>query len=272
LGKGESWQKNSSWLSKTIMVNVEQPQTSWFSKSFHILRQSALILDINLKSAIFLKQIGLPAHFFPLGYLSDYQPFTFYADKPNLVPLNSISSKEWKSISDFNTSLDRRFIDILFVGHLNNKREEFFAKNASWLSKYRCFLHIPPVKGPLLKTDKNTLSTEAVIGLSQRSKILLNIHQGDLDYFPWHRIIFHGLWQKTLVITEPCHPIPKLSSGEHYIESSLDEMESKINWFLNTKEGIEEAEKIRQSGYNALTTKLDFEVIIKRTFNLFPSH
>ena len=105
---------------------------------------------------------------------------------------------------------------------------------------------------PLIKGQDQALDTEAVIGLSRRSKILLNIHRDELPYFEWHRIMFHGLWQNTLVVTEPCHDVPGLVAGEHFVACSLAEMPAKIEWLLRDPVGQAAAERIRQAGHRTL--------------------
>jgi hypothetical protein len=268
LGNGPSWAEDKAWLGRTIMVNVEQPQTSWFSRSYNFLRQARLQFDINLASTAVLRSIGVPAYFLPLGYLSDYQQFGFHDHRPDLLALKGLPENLWNSVTSLESSFGDRPIDLLFIGYLSPRREEFLAKNASWLSQIRCCLHIPPLTGPMLQGKGNALTTEAVAGLSQRSKIFLNIHQSDLRYFEWHRIVCHGLWQKTLVITEPCYRIPGLIPGEHYVESTLEDMGAKIEWLLTAPEGRNEAERIRQTGHQALKTHFSLEKIIANAFTL----
>ncbi len=246
----------SQALSGAVMVNVEQPQTTWFSKAFHYLRSASLVLDINVKSAAILSQLGLPAYWLPLGHLSDYAPHTASTDLPTLQALASLSPQV-RQLPDVAAPLSERPLDLHFIGTLNARREQFFAESANWLSRYSCFLHMPPMGMPLLKGQDQALDTEAVIGLSRRSKILLNIHRDELPYFEWHRMVFHGLWQNTLVVTEPCHDIPGLTAGEHYIECSLDDMADKVDWLLNSSAGQAVAERVRQAGHEAITTQFD---------------
>ncbi|MBR8832402.1 MAG: hypothetical protein N5P05_001866 [Chroococcopsis gigantea SAG 12.99] len=268
LGDGPIWAEDEDWLSRTVMVNVEQPQTSWFSRSFHYLQKSPLVFDINIKTATFLRRIGIPAYFLPLGYLEGYKPFSFCAWRPDLLALQSIPKRIWEGVDSLEVSWEQRPLDILFVGHLSDRRRSFFSHSSSWLHQYKCFLHIPPLNGPFLEGKGNALTTEAFAGLSQRSKILLNIHQSDLDYFEWHRIIFYGLWQKTLVLTETCHQIPGLIPGEHYLQCDLKDMESKIEWLLNTEEGRRESERIRNNGHQFLKTCFNLEKIMGRVLGL----
>lgn len=266
LGAGELWQ-DAPWLSRAVMVNVEQPHTGWFAKAFCFLRQARVVFDINAKSAAILEQLGLPAYFLPLSYLPNYQPFGV-AQMPDLFALKGLSQTVREIMPDLDAPLETRPIDLHFIGTLNPRRERFFAESATWLSRFHCFLHIPPIEGPLLKGQDQALDTQAVIGLSQRSKILLNIHREDLPYFEWHRIVFHGLWQKTLVVTEPCHDVPGLIPGEHYIECKLEQMGSMIEWLLNTPTGRAEAERIRQAGHQALQQNLALQQVMQNVLTL----
>ena len=255
LGEGMQWAQKQQWLSQAVMVNVEQPQTTWFSKAFHFLRHTKVIFDINVKSAAIMQQLGLPAYWLPLGYLPNYAPFAADEKLPELRAVRSLPPQVSQQLPALEAPLEERPLDIHFIGTLNDRREQFFAQNAAWLSRYRCFLHIPPMGVPLIKGKDQALDTAAVTGLSRRSKILLNIHRDALPYFEWHRIIFHGLWQNTLVVTEPCHDIPGLIAGEHFIECPLPEMEERISWLLLSPEGQSVAERVRQSGYQALRSK-----------------
>jgi tetratricopeptide (TPR) repeat protein len=267
LGTGDRY-FSKTLIDQSIMVNVEQPHTSWFSKAFRYLRQASLVLDINVQSASLLEQLGIPAYFFPLGYLPHYQDLEASAILPDAPPLRSLSSPIKSVLPGLDEDLSHRPIDLHFIGTLSERREHFFATSAAWLSRFRSFLHIPPVEGPLLAGQEQTLDTQAAIGLSRRSKILLNIHRESTSYWEWHRIVFHGLWQKTLVVTETSHQIPGLRSGEHYIECQLEEMEDMINWLLTTPAGRQEAERIRVAGHEALKQVFDMSTITQNVIGL----
>lgn len=269
LGTGVNW-SDQPWLSRSIMVNVEQPHTSWFAKALRFLYQARIVFDINVTSAAILEQLGIPAYFLPLGYLPNYTPFG-KTELPDLFALKGLPRSVREVTPDLDAPLATRPIDLHFIGTLNSRREQFFAKSAAWLSRFHCFFHIPPIEGPLLKGKDQALDTQAVIGLSQRSKILLNIHRGELPYFEWHRIVFHGLWQKTLVVTEPCHEVPGLIPGEHFVECKLNEMEDMVNWLLNTPTGQAEAERIRQAGYRVLTEELATQRVMRAALDLLAS-
>ncbi len=271
LGEGISWTQKQEWISQAVMVNVEQPQTTWFSKAFHFMRHSKVIFDINVKSVAIMQALKLPAYWLPLGYLADYVPFAASPELPKLLAMRSLSPEVSQQLPDPEAPLCDRPIDLHFIGTLNPRRETFFAQSAAWLSQYRSFLHIPQMGVPLLKGQDQALDTAAVVGLSRRSKILLNIHRDDLPYFEWHRIVFHGLWQNTLVVTEPCHDIPGLTAGEHFIECPLDEMPEKISWLLSSEAGKATAQRVRQAGHETLKAKFDGAEVMAKALHLAES-
>jgi len=101
------------------------------------------------------------------------------------------------------------------------------------------------------------------VALSQRSKILLNVHQDEIPYFEWHRMILLGIWQDTLVISEPCFRVPGLDPGTHFVECELDDLPGTIEWFLESEPGIEEAERIRSRARTWLRSHYGLEEITR---------
>jgi hypothetical protein len=106
------------------------------------------------------------------------------------------------------------------------------------------------------------LDTDAAIGLAQRSKIVLNLHQTDEPYFEWHRIVLQGLWQRALVITEPAAAQTFFAAGEHYLAAPCDELVDLIDWILGTTQGMRVAERVRNEGYRRLTQEVRLDKIL----------
>jgi len=264
LGEGLQRAEQREWWLTAVMVNVEQPQTQWFSRAFHFLRQSPQIFDISASSAAMLRSMGLESYWLPLGYLENYGPFSDGQILPDLLAVQGLSPTIRQTCPDLEAPLSDRPLDLHFIGTLSQRRKLFFAQSARWLSQYRCFWHIPPNANPLVKGQGQALDTNTVVGLSRRSKILLNLHRDEYPYFEWHRIVFFGLWQNTLVLTEPCHPVPGLEANVHYIACPIEEMEAKVHWLLQTAEGQREAERVRQAGYQAIRTTMPAVEIMKR--------
>ncbi len=232
-----------------IVINTEQPSTTWFSSAAQVFGRAHTVWDINYETSQQIKNKGLPCQYLPLGYI----PGLF--DEVHCLPENSLTKHLEASIrndSYFNMPLSKRPIDILFAGALTERREVFLAHAARTLSNYTCYLHFSDPTKILITGETTPMDTRTMLGLAQRSKILLNVHQGNDKYFEWHRIVIHGIWQKTLVISEPCGAAPPFKPGRDYIEAPLEEIPALVTHYLSSAEGRREAERIVQQGYNTL--------------------
>jgi hypothetical protein len=250
LGQGPLWAAELN-LDRLVLVTTEQMHTGWFASTLPYLARAPLILDIHLQTAEGMRSLGLPAHFLPLGYLPDYLPFAAKLDLPNIPALRSLPPRVRSYTPSITDAFRDRPIDVLFVGGATERRRRFFATSSTALSPFWCFLFMPE-KGPYLASDSLNLGGDAIVGLSQRSKILLNLHRTELSYFEFERIVHHGIWQRTLVVTEPCTPVPGFRAGEHFIQSSLEDMPDMLRFLLTTEEGATLAESVRQRAYDAL--------------------
>lgn len=236
---------------RSILLNLSPPHTSGFAKAFAGLRQAAKVLDLNPRSAAVLNQLGIATDYLPLGYLPDYLPLTATAALPELLALRGLPAALRDRLPDLEAPLTDRPIDLCFIGELSDRRSQWFAQQSACFSPFRCFWHLPSSDGAILSPDQ-TLPLSAAIGLSRRSKILLNIHRSEFPDGEWHRLLLQGLWQNTLVVTEPCLPLPGLTAGQHYIECELAEMPERLTWLLTDPQGQAEAERIRRAGHEAL--------------------
>lgn len=252
---------------KTVFINTEQPHTKWFSAALPSLLDSPLVFDLNWQTSLLLRNIGVNAHFLPLGTDSHVQ-----ITKPRqMMPLEE--AVRGMSLRDralpSSVRWEKRPIDILFVGTMSPRRDEFFALNAGIFAKHRCFFHIPPNDRPIRSESPDCLNSRAMADLCRRAKIVLNIHRDDLPYCEWHRIIFHALRQGALVVTEPMMPVPKFVAGRDFIVSPKNRLARKIDRILTTRTGRQQAETIAHCG--ALTYQDNFPAlkIARRSSELF---
>ena len=267
LGDGPQRVRQSPELSRAIMINVEQPQTNWFSRAFHYLRQAAMVFDINVKSAAFLQGMGLPAYWLPIGYLPDYSPLVAPPSLDNLPAIRNLPQTIKQHLPALDAPLKERPLDLHFIGRLSARREQFFQQNP-WLQQYQSFLHTPPPGLPLKPGDEQALDMATAVGLSRRSKILLHIHQDELPYFTWHRMAFHGFWQNTLIVTEPCHELMGLTPGEHFVACEPEQLATQVRYLLTTPEGQSQAEQIRRAGHINFQQRFNGVKLISRALAL----
>jgi hypothetical protein len=106
-----------------------------------------------------------------------------------------------------------------------------------------------------------------MVGLAQRSKLLLNIHRDEFPYFEWHRMVCQGIWHRTLVVSEPCFRVPWLIPGQHYLECDAANMPELIDWLLNTDEGMAKAESVRAAALEVLVHQYGFERVLTAALN-----
>jgi tetratricopeptide (TPR) repeat protein len=271
LGDGPERVRQSPSLAQAIMVNVEQPQTAWFSRAFHYLRQAAVVWDINVKSAALLQTLGLPAYWLPLGYLPDYAPLTAPATLGDLPAIRDLPPAVKGPLPALEAPLSQRPLDLHFIGRLSPRREQFFQEQ-TWLQQYRCFLHTPRPGLPLKAGEGEGLDSLTAVGISRRSKILLQVHQEDLPYFTWHRMAFHGFWQNTLIVTEPCHELVGLTPGEHFIACGPEQLAARIQGLLTTPAGQAEAERVRQAGHRHFKQQFDAVKLVTQALALVTRH
>ena len=104
---------------------------------------------------------------------------------------------------------------------------------------------------PLTGSGAGHIDTPTSIALARRAKIVLNIHRDDTPYFEWQRIVWRGLWQRALVVTEPSGPVPGLEAGRDYIEVGVEQMADTLRSLLTTQSGTLHADRVRQNGYTS---------------------
>jgi hypothetical protein len=94
---------------------------------------------------------------------------------------------------------DDRPIDVLFIGSHSPRRERWLAALQADLPALRWSVHMPSDRAPLTGHGPDSLHTADAVAAARRAKVLLNVHRDDaVTYFEWQRIVWRGLWQRTL--------------------------------------------------------------------------
>ena len=88
-----------------------------------------------------------------------------------------------RDVSCFAKPFAERPLDVLFLGHLSGRREQYFARHQERFNRLNCFFHKPVVMRPMIPGQTTNMDTTTSVGLAQRSKVLLNIHHGQDCYF-----------------------------------------------------------------------------------------
>jgi hypothetical protein len=236
---------------------AEQPGTTHFALCLPFAAEARLVLDLNPASADALAKLGLPARFFPAGYVENFVLFSQSQPLPKDGTDAGLSFAGARSLPLGGADEDSRPIDILFTGVLTPRRAAFFSRHAALFASKRCFLSLPTPHSPLRSGVPSALPTLEATALSQRAKIVLNIHRDRRPYFEWHRVVIRGFWQKAVVVSEPVTLPPGFEAGVHLFVAELDRIPELLRWLLETEEGRARAERVRESAYQAFVERYD---------------
>jgi len=263
LGKGATC-FHESLRDRMFFLNTEQPQTQWYDLAKGMFPHARHIFDMDCQTAASIRASGFSASHLPLGFVEHFAPYTADADLLIGPETESLGSevRRWR---DTGRPLAERPVDLSFVGEATPRRSAFFAGAAASLEKYECHLRLMP-RGSVPRTSGGTQihrRTLTSAGLSQRSKIVINIHRDREHYFEWHRIVQMGIWQRALVLTETVTETAPFVAGRDYVQAALDEMPGLIDYYLRDPRGIGEAERIRNSGYEQLKSRCNLPGLLK---------
>ncbi len=251
LGSGARFgeERYRAFRRRCTLFLAEQPGTTHFALCLPYAAEARLILDLNPASAEALRKLGMRSRFFPAGYVKEFAPFSRRQPVPKDGAEAGLSFAGARDRADDAAVRDPRPIDILFTGVLTPRRAAFFSRHAAFFASKRCFFSLPTPLTPLRSGVPSALPTVEATALSQRAKILLNIHRDRRPYFEWHRVVIRGFWQKALVVTEPVELPPGFEAGVHLFEAELDRIPELLQWLLETADGRASAKCVREAAY-----------------------
>jgi hypothetical protein len=161
--EGEDRWPTPAALKRTILICAEQVGTEFFEENVRLARGSGATFDINGAAAREFERRGVAARHFQLGY-----------------------TKQWDS---FRGEARERDIDCLFLGCYSPRRAEYLAAYAPLLTERKTTLVLSDNSTPNTEGSTGFLSGRDKFDLLKRSKVLLNVHQGEAPYFEWLRIL-----------------------------------------------------------------------------------
>ncbi|MFL6582929.1 MAG: glycosyltransferase [Chthoniobacterales bacterium] len=173
-----------------VLLCVEQPETVWFQSNLQWAVYARAIADINPLGVSAYRSRALRCHHLQLGY-------------------HEMLSAEPRPHQ-------QRVHDIVFLGSLTERRDEFFAEHAEFFSRHHCHIRLVPLGFAKTKATKSYLSTERRNELLSNSKILLNVHYSEQKYFEWHRMLV-AIANGCCIITETCEGHGPLVPGKHFV-------------------------------------------------------
>jgi len=174
-----------------FLLCTEQPETHWFQGNLLWALHARGLADINTLGVTAYRTRGLRCHHLQLGY----HTMLAHSDVP---------------------PHPARTIDLTFLGSMTPKREAFFAEHAEFFSEHSCHLRLVPLGFAKTKTTKSYLSVEKRNEVLSQSRILLNVHYSDQNYFEWHRMLV-ALANGCCIITETSRGYGALQPGKHFV-------------------------------------------------------
>lgn len=212
---------------KVHLLCTEQPETGWFQSNLQWAHYSIGTADINPLGVAAYRARGLRAHQLQLGY---HEILSHRERIPH----------------------HRRSNDIVFLGSMTPRREEFFAQHAGFFARHQCHLRLVPLEFAKTKATRSYLSAERRNELLADARIVLNLHYSEQKYFEWHRMLV-ALANGCCIISETCQGHGRLVPGKHFIMVEPEQIIPACEYFL-AHPG--ECETIAEQGRKFVETEL----------------
>jgi hypothetical protein len=238
------------WMRDTIVRNAfmfatEQVQTAWFAQSLPFIFMSRGVIDMSFQAAGLFRATGLPAieylpgaHRPADGLRPDDRSHALFRGLPSAA----------KHPPDGATAFADRPIDIAFLGTESPRRNAFFSANNERFGAFATCLYLRPGNaGPIKLAGDDAPLTRLAAHISGQTKITLNIHQEEIPYFEWHRLVRLGMASGSIVVSEPCARQRGFEPGVHYLEAEANRIPELVAWLLRSPDGRATGERVSRN-------------------------
>jgi GT2 family glycosyltransferase len=212
-----------------ITLGVEQPGTQWFELGARYASFGPLAIDINRRGASELRRRGLEVYRLAPGYYSGW----------DLWGGNENSQRER---------------DVLFLGSITPRRGEFLARSASVLTQWNCDLRLFSGHQPIRQATSHFVIGRDKYELLGSSRVLLNVHQGDRDYFEWIRVL-EAITNGCMVVAESSGGYAPLVPSEHFVQAPLETLAGQLDAVLRDEPL---RSKMAQDAYEFIRKHMNF--------------
>jgi hypothetical protein len=185
-------------LKRTVFICTEQPGTQFFDKNVFFADRAGVVFDISRTAIEEFARHGVPGvRELPLGWTRTWSPVDFSAASEHAE--------------------EERDIDVLHLGVHSAKRARDLAANGPWLWHLGGALILSEeLDGPNHRDTANFASRERKWDLLTRSRVLLNLHQAELPYFEWLRVV-QAIGAGCVVVSEHSLDYEPIVPGEHVL-------------------------------------------------------
>jgi len=250
VGQGVDWLSADN-LRGCVLVTTEQPQSAWTQTFSRALALAGAVVDISHETCVRFNAGGVPARWLPLGWYDACGPF-------DRLPAGVTPPEGWDlSLPEGGLppaaadTWAARPLDVLFIGASSPRRERLLEGLRRAVPGVRWAVHMPADVAPAGGVADSPIETATAVALARRAKVLLNLHRDDSTYFEWQRIVWRGLWQRALVLTEPVDPVPGLEPGCHFLIAEAGQMAALLPRLLGDDDGRRLADGVRRAGCEA---------------------
>lgn len=217
-------------LRRSVAICTEQPGTHWFDHTVEMARRAGRSVDINPLGVAEQRKLGIPAALLQLGYTPLWDRWHGADDAPRPIEMAMLAGSTPRRL----TAVARS------AGHLAGRRVE---------------LHIPEAFVPHTAESRHFLSGGRKWELLAASKLLMNVHRGELGYFEWQRAI-ETLTNGCVLLSEHSLGFEPLVAGEHFVSVSYDSLDVALGALLADEELLA---RTRRAAYEFLRDELPLE-------------
>lgn len=224
---------------ESICVGVEQPGTYWFEYGARYTSYGLLAIDINRRGVTELRRRGLEAYRLHPGYHSGWDAWggAASAERPR---------------------------DVLFLGSLTHRRAQILGDSARILSQWTCDLRLFMGDRPVRDGTEHFVTGRAKHELLAGSRVLLNVHQGERDYFEWIRVI-EAISNGCLVVTERSGGYAPLVPSRHFLQAPAAALAAQVDGILRDEDLRAE---LALGAYEYVRKNMDFVDHVDRMLSL----
>lgn len=223
--EGYRTQPGHQLLRRTIFVSAEQPGSTHFYDNIRLADRAGALFDINPSAVRSYDRAGVKAQLLQLGY------------SPSLDRFPGAPEKRW---------------DVVFMGSYTRRRARILSGCATQLSRLRSRLIMSDNSRPNSSASSSFVAGEDKLSLLGRAAVMVNLHQSDVPYFEWARVL-DAIHCGCALVTEHSMDFSPLVPGEHFASARPKNLGDVVEWVARDEAT---RERLSRAAYDLVRSKL----------------